>query len=48
MAAMLSRRGKRGYAVEEEAAEYGVDPDFDLDEKNSQPDAGLNGAPRRD
>jgi four helix bundle protein len=31
MAAMLSRLGKRGYAVQEESAGYGVDPDFDSD-----------------
>jgi hypothetical protein len=28
MAAMLSRLGKRGYAVQEESAGYGVDPDL--------------------
>ena len=46
MAAMLSRLGKRGYAVEEEASNYGNDPDFDSDfdpdETKSQPDAALN------
>jgi hypothetical protein len=31
MAAMLSRLEKRGYAVQEESAGYGVDPDFDSD-----------------
>ena len=31
MAAMLSRLGKRGYAVKEEASNYGNDPDFDSD-----------------
>ena len=40
MAAMLSRLGKRGYAVQEESSSYGIDPDFDSDfdpdETNSQ------------
>jgi len=31
IAAMLSRLGKRGYAVEEEPSGYGIDPDFDSD-----------------
>jgi len=43
---MLSRLGKRGYAVEEEPSGYGIDPDFDSDfdsdEMKSQPDAALN------
>ncbi len=47
---MLSRLGKRGYAVEEEPSNYGIDPDFDSDfdsdfdpdETKSQPDAALN------
>ena len=42
MAAMLSRLGKRGYAVQEEPSSYGIDPDFDSDcdpdETNSQQD----------
>ena len=46
MAAMLSRLGKRGYSLQEESADYGVDPDFDSDfdpdETKSQPDAALN------
>ncbi len=48
MAAMLSRLGKRGYSVQERPSCYGIDPDpdfdsdFDPDETNSQPDAGLN------
>ena len=29
--AMLSRLGKRGYAVDEEPSRYGIDPDFDSD-----------------
>ena len=40
IAAMLSRLGKRGYAVQEESSSYGIDPDFDSDfdpdETNSQ------------
>ena len=31
MAAMLSRLGKRGYAMQEEPACYGIDSDFDSD-----------------
>jgi len=31
MAAMLSRLGKRGYAMQEESANYGIDSDFDSD-----------------
>ena len=42
MAAMLSRLGKRGYAVQEESSSYGIDPDFDSDfdpdEASSQQD----------
>ena len=41
MAAMLSRLGKRGYAVQEEPAGYGFDfdsdSDFDPDEMKCQP-----------
>ena len=51
MAAMLSRLGRRGYAVEEGAAVYGIDPDFDSDfdpdERQSQPGGAGNGASRR-
>ena len=40
MAAMLSRLGKRGYSVQEEPRDYGIDfdsdSDFDPDETNSQ------------
>ena len=42
MAAMLSRLGKRGYAVEEGPSNYAIDSDFDSDEMKSQPDAALN------
>ena len=47
MAAMLSRLGKRGYCVEEEPSNYGIDPDFDSDfdpdEKN--PNQSLHSTP---
>ena len=50
MAAMLSRLGRRGYALEEEATKYRIDSDFDSDfdsdEKNSQPSGAANPAPR--
>ncbi|MGJ3242691.1 MAG: four helix bundle protein [Opitutales bacterium] len=46
MAAMLSRLGKRGYAMQEESPNYGIDSDFDSDfdpdEIKSQPGAALN------
>ena len=42
MAAMLSRLGKRGYAVEEGPSNYAIDSDFDSDEMKSQPDAALS------
>ena len=38
----LSGLGKRGYFVQEEPSNYGIDPDFDPDEMKSQPDASLN------
>ncbi len=38
----LSRLGKRDYSVQEQPSGYGIDPDFDPDATNSQPDAALN------
>jgi four helix bundle protein len=42
MAAMLSRLGKRGYAVQEEPAAYGFDFDSDPDNMNSLSGGTLN------
>ncbi len=42
MAIMLSRLGRRGYAVQEESQAYRIDPDFDSENTRSLQDAVLN------